>query len=79
MFLAVDISTHGDVGQTITVPDDAFLETVFQRRHLRQGHTATIVGRHRQARQIGKLGTLLLGTTQEDLDQLVVFTELTDR
>ena len=53
-------------------------EAVLQRRHLRQRYAAAALGGDRQARQHGQLEPFTLGAAQEDLDQLVVFTELAD-
>ncbi|MCY1434309.1 hypothetical protein D9M71_503670 [compost metagenome] len=78
LFLAIDISADGNVRQAVAVPDDALLETVLKRCHLRQRHALAVVGRHRQAWQVGKLGSFLAGAAQEDLDQFVVFAELAD-
>src|SRR5690606_1231938 len=78
LFLAIHIGTHGDVGQAIAVPDDAFLEAVLQRRHLRKRHTAATVGRYRQTRQQAQRLALLRRTALENLDQLVTFPILTD-
>ncbi|MNQ88069.1 hypothetical protein D3C85_1033200 [compost metagenome] len=61
------------------MPDDAFLEAVFQGGDLRQRHAAAIVGGHRQARQQRQLLAFAHGAAQEDLDQFVVLAVLAHR
>ena len=45
------IRQHRHRRQTIAMPDDAFLEAGFQRRHLIQWHAASILRLHRQVAQ----------------------------
>ncbi|KAG0742218.1 hypothetical protein G6F24_016535 [Rhizopus arrhizus] len=66
-----DVGAHGHRRQAVAMPDDAVLEAVLHRRHLRQRDAAAVGGGHRQARQQFQLVALIGRAAQQHLDLAV--------